>query len=131
MPWILYERIGQHVSAFDFLSSFLLCTWTLNWKANWKRKQCFNIPIIWMTSFLTSGSPPVSRIFLTPSLTNSLASLTISGAVNSFSFADNFTPSSGMQYWPWWSFTCQVLAVISIYFTIATIFINLSVKFEN
>lgn len=51
-------------------------------------------------SFLTVGSPPVNRIFVTPCLTKSFAKRMTSSVVSSFSFCVNFTPSAGMQYWP-------------------------------
>lgn len=52
------------------------------------------------TSGLIRGSPPVRRIFSTPSWTKRLASFRISEVDSSWLRGVSFTPSSGIQYWP-------------------------------
>ena len=50
-------------------------------------------------SFLTVGSPPVRRTFLTPpSFANNFTKRSISSVVNKSSFGAKSIPSSGMQY---------------------------------
>lgn len=49
-------------------------------------------------SFRMVGSPPVSRIFLIPCLTNKLDRYRISSVVRSCEDGDSWTPSDGMQY---------------------------------
>mmetsp|Transcript_5935 Transcript_5935/g.21183 ORF Transcript_5935/g.21183 Transcript_5935/m.21183 type:complete len:315 (-) Transcript_5935:277-1221(-) len=51
-----------------------------------------------MASRRTSGSPPVSRILVTPACTNSAARRTISSLVSRCDASDSVTPSAGMQY---------------------------------
>lgn len=49
-------------------------------------------------SFLMVGSPPVSRILVTPCDTNRAERYDISGVVRRWAWGDSGTPSSGMQY---------------------------------
>lgn len=60
---------------------------------------CFLL-IIWSTSGLMSGSPPVRRILSTPSWTKRWARVSTSEVDSSWPRGVSFTPSSGMQYWP-------------------------------
>ena len=48
----------------------------------------------------TRGSPPVSRIFLTPARTKEAARRTISSSLSRWSLGESSTPSGGMQYVP-------------------------------
>lgn len=59
------------------------------------------LPIIWTISFRIVGSPPVNRIFRTPCSTNRRAMYKISSLVSNFDRSVNWTPSAGIQYWPW------------------------------
>ena len=54
-------------------------------------------PIISLIPLRTVGSPPVSRILVTPDFTNKVASLSISSLVRSFPSGESSTPSLGMQ----------------------------------
>jgi len=62
------------------------------------RARCHRTSRIHSAYTLTSGSPPVSRILVTPRSTNTLANLKISAVERISSFGDNSTPSGGMQY---------------------------------
>lgn len=60
----------------------------------------YSLQMISRTSGLMRGSPPVRRIFSTPSWTKRRASFRTSEVDNSWPRGVSFTPSSGMQYWP-------------------------------
>lgn len=57
-----------------------------------------SLPMISSTSGRMSGSPPVRRIFSTPSRTKRRASVRSSVVDSSWPRGVSFTPSSGMQY---------------------------------
>ena len=57
-------------------------------------------------SFLTRGSPPVRRILVIPSFTNSSDNLRTSSVPSRRSLGVRSTPPSGMQYWPEHGISC-------------------------